>query len=130
MEKSLPVAITGTRGISSTWYWPGSCTFDGQSIDFFGALRARVYDDKVRAWIKDVGIDEMGSYLINPSKDKGTVTFEPPRMSLDILLQYGKMLEQEQENVKRVQLADAYLDGAVLAGEGGSSNTQQSMLLS
>ena len=34
------------------------------------------------------------------------------------------MLEQEQENVKRVQLADAYLDGAVLAGEGGSSNTR------
>ena len=88
-----------------------------------------MYDDKVRAWIKEVGIDDMGSYLINPSKDKGKVTFEPPRMSLDILLQYGKMLEQEQENVKRVQLADAYLDGAVLAGEGGSSNTQQSMLL-
>ena len=89
-----------------------------------------IHKNTVRAWIKDVGIDEMGSYLINPSKDKGTVTFEPPRMSLDILLQYGKMLEQEQENVKRVQLADAYLDGAVLAGEGGSSNTQQSMLLS
>jgi SpoVK/Ycf46/Vps4 family AAA+-type ATPase len=105
-------------------------TFDGQSIDFFGALRARVYDDKVRSWIKEVGIAAMGSYLINPSKDKGKVSFEAPRMSLDILLQYGKMLEAEQENVKRVQLADAYLDGAVLAGEGGSSNTQQSMLLS
>ena len=64
-------------------------TFDGQSIDFFGALRARVYDDKVRAWIKEVGIDDMGSYLIN-LKDKGKVTFEPPRMSLAILLQYGK----------------------------------------
>ena len=38
------------------------------------------------------------------------------------------MLEMEQENVKRVQLADAYLDGAVLAGEGGSSNPQQSLL--
>jgi hypothetical protein len=24
-------------------------TFPGQSIDFFGALRARVYDDKVRS---------------------------------------------------------------------------------
>lgn len=104
-------------------------TFDGQSIDFFGALRARVYDDKVRAWIKEVGIDAMGSYLINPSKDKGKVQFEAPRMSLDILLQYGKMLEQEQENVNRVQLADAYLDGAVLAGQSGSSNTPQSSLM-
>ena len=54
-------------------------------------------------------MDEMGSFLINPSKDKGKVTFDPPRMSLDVLLQYGKMLEMEQEGVKRVQLADAYL---------------------
>ena len=91
-------------------------TFDGQSIDFFGALRARVYDDAVREWIKQVGAENMGPYLVNPSRDKGKVEFPEPRMTLDVLLQYGKMLEQEQENVKRVQLADAYLDGAVLAG--------------
>ena len=102
-------------------------TFDGQSIDFFGALRARVYDDKVREWIAATGIEEMGPLLVNPKRGS-KVTFEPPRMSLDILLQYGKALEMEQENVKRVQLADAYLDGAVLAGEGGSSNTAQSLL--
>jgi len=102
-------------------------TFDGQSIDFFGALRARVYDDKVRDWIAETGIEQMGPLLVNPKRGS-KVTFEAPRMSLDILLQYGKALEMEQENVKRVQLADAYLDGAVLAGEGGSSNTQQSLL--
>ncbi|ACO62768.1 ribulose bisphosphate carboxylase/oxygenase activase,chloroplast precursor [Micromonas commoda] len=102
-------------------------TFDGQSIDFFGALRARVYDDKVREWIRETGIEAMGPLLVNPKRGS-KVTFEPPRMSLDILLQYGKALEMEQENVKRVQLADAYLDGAVLAGEGGSSNTAQSLL--
>ena len=78
-------------------------------------------DDAVREWIKKVGMDEMGSFLINPSKDKGKVTFDPPRMSLDVLLQYGKMLEMEQENVKRVQLADEYMTGAALAGSGGSS---------
>jgi len=105
-------------------------TFDGQSIDFFGALRARVYDDAVRAWIKEVGNENMGPLLINPRRDKGKVTMEPPAMTLETLLSYGKALEMEQENVKRVQLADSYLDGAVLAGEGGSSNTQQSMLLS
>ena len=103
-------------------------TFDGQSIDFFGALRARVYDDAVREWIKQVGAENMGPYLVNPSRDKGKVEFPEPRMTLDVLLQYGKMLEQEQENVKRVQLADAYLDGAVLAGAEGSSNTAQSLL--
>lgn len=29
-------------------------TFPGQSIDFFGALRSRVYDDLVRDWVKNV----------------------------------------------------------------------------
>ena len=34
---------------------------------------------------------------------------------------YGNALVQEQDNVKRIQLADSYLDGAVLAGAEGSS---------
>lgn len=101
-------------------------TFEGQSIDFFGALRARVYDDKVRELVVSVGIEALGKRLVNPSRDLGPVTFEKPIMSLDVLLRYGKALEAEQENVKRVQLADAYLDGAVLAGEGGSANTERS----
>lgn len=105
-------------------------TFEGQSIDFFGALRARVYDDKVRAWVKEVGQENIGKHLINPRRDAKKISFEPPQMSLETLLSYGKALEMEQENVKRVQLADSYLDGAVLAGKEGSSNTQQSMLLS
>merc|ERR1719247_3797071 len=41
--------------------------------------------------------------------------------AIDTLLKYGNLLVEEQENVKRVQLADAYLDGAELAGVGGSS---------
>ena len=28
--------------------------FPGQSIDFFGALRARIYDDAVRGFVKDL----------------------------------------------------------------------------
>jgi len=102
-------------------------TFDGQSIDFFGALRARVYDDKVREFILEVGVENLGKRLVNPSRDMGEISFAVPYMSLEILLSYGKMLENEQENVKRVQLADAYLDGAVLAGNEGSSNSAQSL---
>ncbi|XVE76398.1 hypothetical protein DITRI_Ditri12bG0169500 [Diplodiscus trichospermus] len=58
-------------------------TFPGQSIDFFGALKARVYDDE-------------------------------SKMTLKELLEYGNMLVQELDNVKRVQLADKYLkEGAI-----------------
>uniref|UniRef100_A0A5B7BW05 Ribulose bisphosphate carboxylase/oxygenase activase, chloroplastic n=1 Tax=Davidia involucrata TaxID=16924 RepID=A0A5B7BW05_DAVIN len=87
-------------------------TFPGQSIDFFGALRARVYDDEVRKWIGGVGVQGVGKRLVN-SKE-GPPTFEQPKMTLEKLLEYGNMLVQEQENVKRVQLADKYLSEAAL----------------
>jgi hypothetical protein len=94
-------------------------TFPGQSIDFFGALRARVYDDKVREFVQTMGIENIGKRLVN-SKE-GKVEFEKPEMKLETLLEYGNLLVQEQENVKRVQLADSYLSGAELAGLTGSS---------
>ena len=87
-------------------------TFPGQSIDFFGALRARVYDDEVRKWIGEVGVETIGKKLVNSRE--GPPTFEQPKMTIDKLLEYGYMLVQEQENVKRVQLADTYLDSAAL----------------
>ena len=93
--------------------------FPGQSIDFFGALRARVYDDKVREFVTSVGIENIGKRLVN-SRD-GKVEFEKPSMTLDALLAYGNLLVEEQENVRRVQLADKYMAGAELAGVGGSS---------
>lgn len=49
------------------------------------------------------------------------VEFEKPDMNLDALMRYGKMLVDEQENVQRVQLAEAYLSGAELAGLSGKS---------
>lgn len=87
-------------------------TFPGQSIDFFGALRARVYDDEVRKWISGIGVGGIGKSLVN-SKE-GPPTFEQPKMTIEKLLEYGNMLVQEQENVKRVQLADKYLSEAAL----------------
>ncbi|WIA17650.1 hypothetical protein OEZ85_014455 [Tetradesmus obliquus] len=97
--------------------------FPGQSIDFFGALRARVYDDKVREFVAQIGHENLNKRLIN-SKE-GKVKFEKPTMSLDVLMHYGKSLVGEQDNVKRVQLADAYLAGAELAGSTGSSVPEQ-----
>ncbi|KAK9158855.1 hypothetical protein Scep_005429 [Stephania cephalantha] len=38
-------------------------TFPGQSIDFFGALRARVYHDEVRKWIAGIGVENVGRRL-------------------------------------------------------------------
>merc|ERR1711871_1730296 len=93
--------------------------FPGQSIDFFGALRARIYDEKVREFIAEHGIENLGKQLV--TSKEGAVEFANPNMSLPNLLEYGNLLVQEQDNVNRVQLADQYLDGAELAGAVGSS---------
>ncbi|GLT43831.1 hypothetical protein SLA2020_177610 [Shorea laevis] len=94
-------------------------TFPGQSIDFFGALRARVYDDEVRKWIGSIGVDSVGKKLVNSIE--GPPTFDQPKMTVEKLLEYGNMLVAEQENVKRVQLADKYLNEAAL-GDANEDN--------
>ncbi|XP_047963693.1 ribulose bisphosphate carboxylase/oxygenase activase, chloroplastic-like isoform X2 [Salvia hispanica] len=87
-------------------------TFPAQSIDFFGAVRARVYDDLVRQWIASVGVETMSSKLVN-SREKPP-EFELPEMSLAMLIEYGNMIVREQENVKRVKLSEKYLNEAAL----------------
>lgn len=42
-------------------------------------------------------------------------------MTLEKLLEYGDMLVQEQENAKRVQLADKYLSEATLGNANADS---------
>ncbi len=71
-----------------------------------------MYDDEVRKWVSTTGVENLGKRLVN-SRD-GPVTFDKPRMTLQTLMNYGFMLVQEQENVKRVQLADKYLSSAAL----------------
>lgn len=50
-----------------------------QSIDFFGALRARVYDDAVRLFLENTGFENMGSRLVN---NREGVDFPIPAMEL------------------------------------------------
>jgi len=86
--------------------------YPNQSIDFFGAMRARVYDDKVRDFVNDIGIESIGRRLVN-SKE-GKVVFEKPEMNLETLISYGDSLREEQDNVQKIQLADLYLEEAAL----------------
>lgn len=123
-----------------------------QSIDFFGALRARVYDDAIRRFLENTGFEQMGKRMVN---SREAIAFDKPSMDLvrqggcgecvacagqllalvrpvrplltpsllrqDSLLAYGQMVVMEQENVRRVQLANEYLNSAALAGADGSS---------
>jgi hypothetical protein len=40
-------------------------TFPQQAIDFYGALRARIYDEQVRALIHDVGLERVSQRVVN-----------------------------------------------------------------
>lgn len=71
-----------------------------------------MYDDEVRKWIAGTGVENIGKNLVN-SKN-GPPTFEKPAMTIEKLMEYGEMLVQEQQNVKRVQLAEQYLSSAAL----------------
>merc|ERR1712118_420095 len=70
------------------------CSLFINDLDFFGALRARVYDDMVKDFCANIGIENLGKRLVN-SKD-GDVSFDNPNMSLDNLLEYGNLLVGEQ----------------------------------
>ena len=100
-------------------------TFPGQSIDFFGSLRSRIYDDVIWKYVTETGVENMNNNIVNT---RTPPNFTMPDMHLGILLEYGHQVVAEQDNVKRVQLADAYLDGAVLAGSTDSSNPPPSLL--
>lgn len=78
---------------------------------------------QVREFVNQIGHENLNKRLVN-SKE-GKVKFEKPSMGLEVLMNYGKALVGEQDNVKRVQLADAYLGGAELAGSTGSSVPEQ-----
>lgn len=71
-----------------------------------------MYDDEVRNWISATGVENLGKNLVN-SKD-GPPEFKKPAMTIEKLMEYGQMLVQEQQNVKRVQLAEQYLNSAAL----------------
>lgn len=75
----------------------------------------------MRKWIAGVWVESIGKKLVN-SKE-GPPTFEQPKMTIEKLLEYGNMLVQEQENVKRVQLADKYLAEAALGDANAAVST-------
>lgn len=71
-----------------------------------------MYDDEVRKFVEGLGVEKIGKRLVNSRE--GAPVFEQPEMTLEKLMEYGNMLVMEQENVKRVQLADTYLSQAAL----------------
>ncbi|MDB9528555.1 ribulose bisphosphate carboxylase small subunit [Oscillatoria sp. CS-180] len=80
-------------------------TFPQQAIDFYGALRARIYDEQVRDFIHSVGISSVSSKVVNSDKP---LQFAKPTFTLSHLLDVGQQMVSEQRYLQEMRLADQY----------------------
>lgn len=81
-------------------------TFLDQSIDFFGALRSRIYDDLVRQFINQTGFENLSMRLVNSADGKPKLP--QPDFRLSHLLEAGQQMVAEQRRVQEMRLVREY----------------------
>ena len=109
--------------------------FPGPSLDFYGAMRASVYDAQIRRWIaetvklpesdataeiNDLSEANMSELCRRLVLKEDLPTFEALDLTLDDLLAEGRRLAREQDFVNTQNLAKEYLknmdDGSSAGG--------------
>lgn len=80
--------------------------FPKQAIDFFSALRSRLWDEQIVEFIHNVGIEKVSARLVN-SADKPP-EFQKPDFSLPRLMEFGQQMAGEQQRVETMQLSREY----------------------
>ncbi|GAP98166.1 AAA family ATPase [Leptolyngbya sp. NIES-2104] len=80
--------------------------FPNQAIDFFGALRSRLYDEQIRRFINDVGIDRISQRVVNSTE--APPEFRRPDFSLSHLIEVGTAIGQEQKRLQELRLVEEY----------------------
>lgn len=81
-------------------------TFANQSIDFFSALRSRIYDEQIRNFIHKIGFERVSLRVVNSLE--GPPEFKKPDFSLSHLIESGNLMVGEQKRVENSQLVDEY----------------------
>jgi ribulose bisphosphate carboxylase small subunit len=81
-------------------------TFPNQAIDFFSALRSRIYDEQIRDFIHKVGFERISLRVVNSVE--GPPEFKKPDFSLSHLIESGHLMVAEQKRVENSQLVDEY----------------------
>lgn len=80
--------------------------FPNQSIDFFGAVRSRLYDEQIQQLIQKVGLERISSRVVNSAE--APPEFQRPNFSLPHLIEVGQQMVQEQKRVQEMRLAEEY----------------------
>jgi ribulose bisphosphate carboxylase small subunit len=81
-------------------------TFIHQSIDFFSALRSRIYDEQIRHFIHEVGVEKVSIRVVNSTE--GPPVFKKPDFSLTRLIEFGNQMVAEQKRVQDMGLVREY----------------------
>ncbi|HEY9611712.1 ribulose bisphosphate carboxylase small subunit [Allocoleopsis sp.] len=80
--------------------------FPGQPIDFFSALRSRIYDEQILQFIQKIGFERVSSRIVNSAEEPPT--FPKPNFSLSRLIEFGNLLRGEQKQVENMGLVREY----------------------
>ncbi|MBD1873418.1 ribulose bisphosphate carboxylase small subunit [Nodosilinea sp. FACHB-131] len=91
-------------------------TFPTQAIDFFGAVRAQIYNEQIRDFIYSVGLENVSRSVVNTTTPP---SFRKPDFSISHLIEVGDRLVREQRRVDDMRLANEY--NRVLQSGGASS---------
>jgi ribulose bisphosphate carboxylase small subunit len=86
-------------------------TFSSQSIDFFSALRARIYDEQILKFIHQVGFESVALRVVNSAD--GKPQFPKPDFRLPHLIEFGNTMVAEQKRVDDSRLVHEYNRGAL-----------------
>jgi SpoVK/Ycf46/Vps4 family AAA+-type ATPase len=81
--------------------------FPEQAVDFFAAIRARIYDEQIRDFIEKVGLEKIAMEVVNPANGIKP-TFPKPYCSFARLVEFGNLLVQEQKSVAESRLVEEY----------------------
>jgi hypothetical protein len=81
--------------------------FADQAVDFFGAMRSRIYDEQIREFIQKVGLERVAIEVVNPASGKAP-TFPKPHFTLSRLIEFGNLLVDEQKSVAESRLVEEY----------------------
>ncbi|MDJ0734898.1 MAG: ribulose bisphosphate carboxylase small subunit [Nostocaceae cyanobacterium] len=84
-------------------------TFPNQAVDFFSALRSRIYDEQIRDFIYEVGIERISQRVVKSVE--GPPKFSKPDFSLPHLIEMGNLMIGEQQRVENYHLVAEYNRG-------------------
>jgi ribulose bisphosphate carboxylase small subunit len=80
--------------------------FPRQAIDFFSAVRSRLYDQQIQEFIHQIGIDKISKRLVNSIE--AAPQFNKPKFNLNQLIEFGEIMVGEQQRIQELRLVEEY----------------------